>query len=488
MKILSNLTLALVFALVSANLSLAGEYEDKVVAIAKTFGNSDPEVQYTARRDLEILVSDATAPGMARGASKITEDLLYGLARNDVPSEAKKYILRQLARVGTSKAVNPLSQIMMGDDDRLAEEARAAIESIPGGRASSALKMAYPKLDTEGKANILKSLAHRGEASSVRFLAKELENGNEPIAVTAAWALGEIGNGGSLSALRKAYRDDYSGSVMQEIERSLLSNRSVDSNLLHEIFAEGSDVASRRAALRILIQRQDKGVGDTIALGLDSEEGDLRTIAIESALSSKVDRFQRMVLDRVPRLAPGDLATLLGGLHNVEDEVAESIALQVYQNSDESLQIAAIDLIGRVGSQRSIGLLLNSFDEGDRASQIKAASALAQLEAPELDKRLAEMLDAADAKDVLLAQEVLVYRNIPNAKTYLLGAVKGEDSTIARGALKTLSVIADDSDLDQLYDIALSKSGESKRLLVSLLKKLAPEFGSTALQERVANL
>ncbi len=473
---------------VCSSLSLAREYRDKVVIISKTFRNSDPEIQYIARRDLEILVSDATAPGKVNGASEVTEDLLYALSQRDVPVEAKKYVLRQLARVGTSKAVNPLSQIMMGRDKRLAEEARVAIESIPGSKARIALQKAYVKMDTEGRNNILKSLAHRGEASSVRFISKELENGNESIAKTAAWALGEIGNSGSLGALRKAYRDVSRRGVKQEIERSILSNPLVDSKLLHEVFSEGSDVASRRAALRILVQRRDRDVGDAIDAGLNSDETNLRTIAIETALSSRVAEYQRAVLDRVSKMGPGDLYTVLGGLHNVEKGVAESIALQIFESSDEGLQLAALDLIGKVGSRRSISLLLNEFDEGSRASQIKAASALAQIDVPELDERLAKMLSSTDSKEVLLAQEVLAYRNIPNAKSYLLGAVKGEDATTARGALKTLSVIADHSDLEQLYEIAASKSGESKRLIVSLLKKLAPEFGSNSLKERVVNL
>ena len=92
--------------------------------IAKAFSNSDPEAQYTARRNLEILVSQATAPERLRGAAKITDDLLYALDSGATPREAKKYILRQLARVGTSKAVNPLVELMMGSDELLAENAR----------------------------------------------------------------------------------------------------------------------------------------------------------------------------------------------------------------------------------------------------------------------------------------------------------------------------------------------------------------------------
>ncbi len=193
--------------------------------------------------------------------------------------------MRQLARVGTSKAVSPLSKIMLGKDKRLAEDARAAIESIRGGKASNALKAAYGKMDTEGKLDILKSLALRGELP--RFVLSPMSWK----VVANQSRLPRLGLSGKLAIvaryeLRNAYSDARSGPVKQAIERSLLSNSSVDSNLLHEIFAEGSDAASRRAALRILINRRDRDIEDAIALGLKSEDADLRTIAIESALSS----------------------------------------------------------------------------------------------------------------------------------------------------------------------------------------------------------
>ena len=94
-----SLVTSLIVSAVALN---AAEYQDQVFEIAEAFSNSDPEAQYTARRNLEILVSQATAPSQLRGAAKITEDLLHALASDETPREAKKYILRQLARVGTS--------------------------------------------------------------------------------------------------------------------------------------------------------------------------------------------------------------------------------------------------------------------------------------------------------------------------------------------------------------------------------------------------
>ena len=104
-----------------STLALASEYRSEMMALAKQFESSDLEAQYAALRGLEVLVAKASAPDVPRGISKINADLLYGLRSSGVSREAKKYMLRQLALVGSSQAVPSLNRIMFGDDALLAE-------------------------------------------------------------------------------------------------------------------------------------------------------------------------------------------------------------------------------------------------------------------------------------------------------------------------------------------------------------------------------
>ncbi len=468
--------------------SFAGEYREEVLSIAKEFENSDPDAQYTARRNLEILVSAATAPEKSGGAAEITGDLLYALSQPESSREAKKYILRQLARVGTSKAVAPLAKLMMEEDALLAENARKAIESIKGNKAANALKKAYSKMDESGKKDIIRSLAHRGESSSIGFLGKELNSDSDVVASVAAWALGEIGGAKALNTLKAAYGSGLSKGVAGVVERSLLSHSSIDADTIADIFESGSSISTRRAALRELIGRKDDRALEVLEAGLESDDLDMRSIAIESGLASGVDDCQSLVLDRAIQMSGDDLAVLLAGLRNVRPETAETIGLQIFENGDEALQLNTLELLGEVGSVRSIGALLRTFDEGSRALKIKASLALAQLDSPALNDWLNDMLSSGVEKDVLLAQEVLAYRNVPGAKERLLEFVSHENADFSKGALKTLSVIADESDLDQLYSISRKSTGETERLIISLLKKLAPEFGSESLKSRVEAL
>ena len=466
----------------------AAEYQDQVMGIAEAFSNSDPEAQYTARRNLEILVSQATAPGQSRGAAKITEDLLHALASDETPREAKKYILRQLARVGTSKAVNPLVDLMSGSDQLLAENARKALEVIEGSKARNVLINAYPTLGAKGKKDVLKSLAHRGESGSVGFIARQLENGSDDLASTAAWSLGRIGGPRSLRALSSAYSKGPSSKVAAAIEQALLTNDSVSSDSLYSIYQDGSSVAQRRAALRLLIDRRDGRSMEAIADSLASDDSDLRLIAIESALSSGIRDYQGIVLNKVSELDSEDLLAVLAGLVYVDAERAEDIAIEIFDNSDEPYQLLAIDVLGRVGSADSVGTLLRAFDEGSRAVKIKASLAIARIDTPAMDTWIQAMLNSAKEEDVLRGQELLMHRNVPGGKERLMQLVKSGDATQVRGALRTFSVIANTKDLDLLFEISRGSSQETKRLIESLLQKLGPVYGSIALNRKLVNL
>lgn len=474
--------------IVSATALQAAEYRDQVIEIAEAFSNSAPEAQYTARRNLEILVSQATAPHQLRGAEKITEDLLHALASHDTRQEAKKYILRQLARVGTSKAVNLLVELMSGSDQLLAENARKALEVIEGSKARNALIKVYPTLGAKGKKDLLKSLAHRGESGSIGFIAGELENGSDDLAATAAWSLGRIGGARSLGVLSSAYSKDPSSKVAPAIEQALLANDRVSSDSLYSIYRDGSSVAQRRAALRLLIDRQDGGVAEVIADGLASDDSDLRRIAIDSALSTGNGEYQSIVLERVSAMESEDLLAVLAGLVYVDAERAEEIAIDVFDNSEEPYQLLAIDVLGRAGSADSVGTLLRAFNEGSRAVKIKASLAIARIDTPAMDTWIQAMLNSAVEKDVLRGQELLTHRNVPGGKDQLMRFVKSGSASQTRGALRTFSVIADTEDLDQLFEISRGSSQETKRLIESLLQKLGPVYGSVALNRKLVNL
>jgi HEAT repeat protein len=471
-----------------STLTLASEYRSELMALAEQFESSDLETQYAARRGLEVLVAKASAPDVSRGVSKINGDLLYGLRSSSVSREAKKYMLRQLALVGSTQAISSLNRIMLGDDDLLSENARKALESIEGPRATSTLIRAFAKADVAGQKDLIRSLGKRGDAASIGFFGKNLGNSNLDIAIDAAQALGRAGGERAEGLLISQYGKTSNKSLIQAIERSILASGSENSTTLKTVFENGSDVVVRRAALRRLLKQGGSGVLEALRSGLTDEDSDMRSIAIRAGLASDEKSFRDVVVERSKNMENADLEVLLSGLDSIDKEPAERIAISAFDSGDEGLQGLALKALGHCGSSLSIDLLISAYGKGNKVLRIQAASSIGRLQSDKMDERLASMLRSDSNDEVETALELLAHRNIPEAKSLLLGLVAGDDEALVKSALKALPPIASENDLERLLEIANSSEGNSRRLMISLLKKLAPMVGSESLQSQVKEL
>ena len=471
-----------------STLTLASEYRSELMALAEQFESADLETQYAARRGLEVLVAKASAPDVSRGVSKINGDLLFGLRSSSVSREAKKYMLRQLALVGSTQAISSLNRIMLGDDDLLSENARKALESIESPRATSTLIKAFAKADVAGQKDLIRSLGKRGDAASIGFIGKHLENSDTSIAIDAAQALGRAGGERAQSLLISQYGKTSDESLTQAIERSILASGSEDSATLKAVFENGSDVAIRRAALRRLLKQGGSGVLGALRSGLADEDGDMRSIAIRAGLASEEASFRDAVVERSKNMVNPDLEVVLSGLGSIDQESAERIAISAFDSGDEDLQGLALEALGHCGSSLSVDLLISAYSKGNKVLRIQAASSIGRLQSDKMDQRLADMLRSGSNDEVETGLDLLAHRNIPEAKSLLLGLVAGDDEALVKSALKALPPIASENDLERLLVIANSSEGDSRRLMISLLKKLAPMVGSDSLQSRVEKL
>ena len=475
-------------ALAVASSVFSGEYREDLLSIAAQFDDPNPEVQYEARRSLELLVAGATAPEMERGVSKINGDLIFCLRKKSVSREAKKYLLRQLALVGSSQAVGTLSKLLFDEDPLLAENARKALESIEGPKAGAALRRAYLKLDDAGKKDLLRSMAKRSDALSVAFVGKQMSGDDQGLAFEAAIALGRAGGDQARELLSRAYENDLTENLSAAIERSLLECGNLDTTVLQRLFEKGSSDSIRRAALSRLIGAESEGWKSALEAALSDGNANLRAIGIRTALTSGNVAARDSIVNSTTEMDDGDLAIALSGLGYVEPATAERIAIRAFDRGDESLMALALDALGDCGSALSVDLLLSAYGKGEKTLRTKAASSIAKLDSDEMDKRLVAMLESDDRQQISTALELLVHRAVPGAKEMILDLVAGDDSEMAKAALRTLTSIGSEADLKRLLALSKEKDGESLRLIVAVLKRLAPIVGSEALQSQVEAL
>jgi hypothetical protein len=109
----------------------------------------------------------------------------------DISADAKGYVCRKLALVGSPASVPALAVLLTQEAN--SHLARQALERIPGPEAAATLKDALPKVTGKLKLGVIGSLGARREVGAIATLAGLLQDGDPTIARAATLALAAIG-------------------------------------------------------------------------------------------------------------------------------------------------------------------------------------------------------------------------------------------------------------------------------------------------------
>ena len=132
------------------------------------------------------------------------EQRLIAALSTEISRDAKDYVCRKLALVGSPAAVSALSGLLTQETN--AHLARHALERIPGSEAAAALKDALPKVSGKLKIGVIGSLGARREASAVPTLTRLLNDADPAVARSATLALAAIGGAEAARVLQEAVR------------------------------------------------------------------------------------------------------------------------------------------------------------------------------------------------------------------------------------------------------------------------------------------
>ena len=169
----------------------------------------------------DAVIASHAAPALR----KDVERRLIAALASDVSSDAKDYVCRKLAMIGSAAAVPALGGLLT--DETHSHLARHALERIPGPEAAAALQGALAKVDGKLKIGVIGSLAARRETGAVPALAALLKDADPAVARSATLALGTIGGDEAVRALQAAVagagKDPGDGKDKATLIDSLLS-------------------------------------------------------------------------------------------------------------------------------------------------------------------------------------------------------------------------------------------------------------------------
>ncbi len=171
-------------------------------------------------------IEDAIASSTSnRAARKDLEQKLLKALDSDISRDAKDYVCRKLAIVGSSDSVALLSKLLKLESH--SHMARYALERIPGPEATLSLTEALSSVADSLKVGVLSSIGSRRDPSAVEAVKPLLASSNPLVAKAAATALGQIGTVEAALVLEKAPSTPAIFDARLTCAESLLANTRV---------------------------------------------------------------------------------------------------------------------------------------------------------------------------------------------------------------------------------------------------------------------
>jgi HEAT repeat protein len=127
--------------------------------LAEVVTDEKLEVARAAKRALWQIVRHAGRPGAQRQKRRVETELIRFLA-GDQPASVRREVLWMLSEIGGNRSVKPIAELL--SDRQLREEARMALQRIPGRRSLAALQAGLEAAPDDFKLNIAQSLRQRG--------------------------------------------------------------------------------------------------------------------------------------------------------------------------------------------------------------------------------------------------------------------------------------------------------------------------------------
>ncbi len=155
---------------------------------------------------LLLSIPAASWGGDSKASSSEQESKLIAILKSSATPFEKAEACRELARIGTSAAVKPLSELL--GDEKLSHMARYGLEPIPDPAVDEALRDAAGKLTGRALIGVIGSIGVRRDAKAVELLANRLKDSDAGVMRAAAHALGSIGTPQAAKALEDILASD----------------------------------------------------------------------------------------------------------------------------------------------------------------------------------------------------------------------------------------------------------------------------------------
>ncbi|MCX6923859.1 MAG: HEAT repeat domain-containing protein [Verrucomicrobia bacterium] len=398
----------------------------------------------------------------------IETKLLILLNAPETPKDAKRYICRWLAVVGSVECVPAVVPLLTDDD--LSHPARMALEPMASPAAGAALRDVLPKVRGRLRSGLIGSIGVRRDAEAVSALASLAKDDDAVVANAAIMALGAIGTESAAQTLAGL---QVSPSLYRALARARITAAGHLKNdganplavaIYRDLMQPAQPQFIRIAALKGLIGALPQAEAVRLVTEMvQGEDASMREATVAAYAMSTDVALQNAVASALPSMKSSGQLILLGVLADLPDVAARLPVLTLVGNeANPAVRAAAIDCLGRHGEAADVPMLVRLAGTGQGAVAVAAHKTLDRLGKPGVDEALIGLIDSPNATDRATVLGVLASRRTMAALPTLVRLVGGTDASLAAEAAKALGVMGQDAQLTAL--VATIVATESAQL------------------------
>lgn len=452
-------------------------FETEVNDLIPKIAAAKVEDRYDAQIALQTLAAKAARPKAESERAALATLLAKKAADASVPQPARVWIVRQLEHIGSAESLATLEALLKDQDAELKETARRALEKNSSSKASDVLRKALKEGgDIVWQIGLVRSLGQRKDEDSVALIASKLEDSK--LAPVAALALGTIANDDAIKALSAALDKKITGA------------------------GDGLVLAGRL----LLNQGKTKPALKAIQKAYDSGESPVKGIALHllakaapgaaekqvlDAISSSDERLQRAAISAIQEVYGTKLTTALTGLLpklnptaksqvlRLLDATAETQVIVAASDSDETVRIAALEALAKIGSSAAVPVLLKAYGETADTDKKAAEWSLTRISGPGALAALKKQAGEGDAKLRAAAIGALALQFDKTAFPVILKYAAESDATVSKAAYAALKKVGTDNEIEGLGKLAISsKISAASEALQAITGRTADKAGA----------
>lgn len=404
-----------------------------------------------------------TAP--AQRLQEIESKLIEILESPKATYAGKLFVCRMLRRVGSKKAVLPLSRLL--NDEKLSDPARFALQGLPYPEADDVLLNSLDTLKGDLRIGVIGSIAQRKDRRAVPKIAPWTRSDDLELAGACISALGRIGGIDGARVLGhleapEALRGVRDDALLMCADQLLGENEPAAQAIYRDLAEKENPAMTRIAAYRGLLKTAGEEALPLLLAMLNDEDPKVRRTAGRFINEAPGIDVATGLAEQLPAL-PEDARVLVLEAFAVRGDRATLPAAAAAVNSEiVAVRVAAVNAVGALGGAEHVELLAHTaVYEGEDGNA--ALGSLCRLTGEGVDEAILDSLEANTGEVRAVLITAVKERRCPGAVETFLEFAEDPDPEVRRASIEGLEALASEWHIYSLLDLLKNTKDEDDR-------------------------